>query len=59
MDDRARRKGETIKDWIFRISNPDTQWYRSARRRRDYKWYYDFKFWFMMRWSKLRGKFGS
>lgn len=57
--DKERQPGEAIKNWILRISNPDTEWYRMARRRRDYRRYYDFKFWLMMKWNKLQRMFGS
>ena len=50
----ARLEGESIKEWIDRISIKDTGWFRKAKRRQRFKWFYDLKFYIQLKYIMLR-----
>jgi hypothetical protein len=45
----ARYEGESISDWVKRISFKDSGWIKKAKRRKQFKWYYDIKFYIQLK----------
>ncbi len=53
----AKLDGETIREWLDRVSLPSTDWFKKARRRQRYGWYYDIKFYIQLKYIMLKKKF--
>jgi hypothetical protein len=50
----ARQEGETTQEWIDRISIKDSSWYRKAKRRQTYSWFYDLKFYIQLKYIMFK-----
>lgn len=53
----ARLKGESIKEWLDRVSIPSSGWFKKAKRRQRYRWYYDAKFYIQLKYIMFKKKF--
>ena len=51
---RHKRSDESTSEWINRISIKDTSWFRKAKRRQRFKWFYDLKFYLQLKYIILR-----
>tara|TARA_B110000091_G_C13584336_1_gene377848 strand:+ start:408 stop:584 length:177 start_codon:yes stop_codon:yes gene_type:complete len=57
MSKHARIEGESTQEWIDRVSIKDTSWFRKAKRRQRYSWYYDAKFYIQLKYVMFKKKF--
>ena len=53
----ARNEGESISDWVKRISYKDASWLKKAKRRKQFRWYYDLKFYIKLKFIIFKKKF--
>ena len=53
----SRRNHESISDWIERISHKDSSWFKKAKRRKKFRWYYDLKFYIQLKLIIFKKKF--
>ena len=53
----AKRDGESISDWIERVSYRNDSWLKKAKRRRKFRWYYDLKFYIQLKFIIFKKKF--
>ena len=53
----AKRDGESISDWIERVSYRNDSWLKKAKRRRKFRWYYDLKFYIQLKYIIFKKKF--
>jgi len=53
----ARLKGESIKEWLDRVSIPSSDWFKKAKRRQTHRWYYDAKFYVQLKYIMFKKKF--
>ena len=49
----AKRDGESISDWIERVSYRNDSWLKKAKRRRKFRWYYDLKFYIQLKYIRI------
>jgi hypothetical protein len=49
-----KRDEESLQEWINRISIKDTSWFRKAKRRQRFRWFYDLKFYLQLKYIMLR-----
>lgn len=49
-----KRDEESLQEWINRISIKDTSWFRKAKRRQRFRWFYDLKFYLQLKYTMLR-----
>mgnify|MGYP003640788841 FL=1 len=52
-----KKTGESTQEWIDRVSIKDTRWFRKAKRRQKYSWYYDAKFYIQLKYIMFKKKF--
>lgn len=52
-----KKTGESTQEWIDRVSIKDTRWFRKAKRRQKYSWYYDAKFYIQLKYVMFKKKF--
>ena len=53
----ARRKNESITNWIERVSYKDESWLKKAKRSKKFRWYYDLKFYIQLKLIIFKKKF--
>ena len=53
----ARLEGESIKEWLDRVSIPSSDWFKKAKKRQRYRWYYDAKFYIQLKYIMFKKKF--
>lgn len=53
----ARQTDESISNWIKRISYKDSGWIKKAKIRRNFRWYYDLKFYIQLKFIIFKKKF--
>ena len=54
MSKHARLKGESIREWLDRVSIPSSTWFKKAKRRQRYKKFYDMKFYILLKYTMLK-----
>jgi hypothetical protein len=54
MSKHARLKGESIQEWLDRVSIPSSSWFKKAKRRQRYKKFYDMKFYILLKYTMLK-----
>jgi hypothetical protein len=52
----ARKPGESTREWINRVSIKDSSWFRKAKRRQRYSWFYDLKFYLQLKYTMFKKK---
>ena len=52
----ARQDGESISNWIERVSYRNDSWLKKAKRRRKFRWYYDLKFYIQLKYIIFKKK---
>lgn len=53
----ARREHESTSDWVKRISYKNESWFKKAKRRKQFRWYYDLKFYIQLKLITFKKKF--
>ena len=54
MSKHARLEGESIQEWLDRVSIPSSSWFKKAKRRQRYKKFYDMKFYILLKYTMLK-----
>ena len=54
MSKHARLKGESIQEWLDRVSIPSSSCFKKAKRRQRYKKFYDMKFYILLKYTMLK-----
>ena len=52
----ARKSGESTREWINRVSIKDSSWFRKAKHRQRYSWFYDLKFYLQLKYTMFKKK---
>ena len=55
MSKHARLEGESIQEWLDRVSIPSSSWFKKAKRRQRYKKFYDMKFYILLKYKNIVG----
>jgi hypothetical protein len=50
----SRLEGESIKEWMDRVSIPNSEWFTKAKRRQKYSWFYDLKFYIKLKYIMFK-----